>query len=41
MSDPSRKTLLIVYQSTTGATRQMAEAVARGATDEGGCMCAF
>jgi len=36
MSDPSRKILLIIYQSTTGATRQMAEAVARGATDEGG-----
>lgn len=36
MSDPSRKTLLIIYHSTTGATRQMAEAVARGAADEGG-----
>ena len=29
------KTLLIVYDSVTGATRQMADAVARGAHDEG------
>lgn len=28
------KTLLLVYQSTTGATEQMIRAVARGATDE-------
>lgn len=36
MNAPSSKTLLIVYQSTTGATRQMADAVAQGAIEEGG-----
>jgi len=36
MSDPSRKTLLLVYHSMTGATRQMIEAVARGAGTEAG-----
>ncbi len=34
MPDPSRKTLLLVYHSMTGATRQMIEAVARGAGTE-------
>lgn len=36
MNTPPSKTLLIVYQSTTGATRQMADAVAQGAIEEGG-----
>lgn len=36
MPDPSRKTLLLVYHSMTGATRQMIEAVARGAGTEAG-----
>jgi multimeric flavodoxin WrbA len=30
MPDPSSKILLLVYHSSTGATRQMIEAVARG-----------
>ncbi len=33
---PDAKTLLIVYHSMTGGTRQMAEAVGAGARDEGG-----
>ncbi len=36
MSSSSCKTLLVVYQSTTGATEQMAQAVAAAATAEGG-----
>ncbi|MDD2991552.1 MAG: NAD(P)H-dependent oxidoreductase [Zoogloea sp.] len=36
MSDPSHKTLLLVYHSMTGATHQMIEAVARGAGTEAG-----
>lgn len=35
MPDSHRKTLLIVYQSTTGATEQMAHAVAAAARAEG------
>jgi len=34
-SDVSTKTLLIVFHSLTGGTRQMAEAAARGAQSEG------
>lgn len=36
MPDPSSKILLLVYHSSTGATHQMIEAVARGASDEAG-----
>lgn len=36
MSSSSRKTLLVVHQSTTGATEQMARAVAAAALAEGG-----
>lgn len=36
MPDPSRKTLLLVYHSMTGATLQMIDAVARGAGTEPG-----
>ena len=34
MTDTSRKTLLLVYHSWTGATEQMIQAVARGAASE-------
>ena len=36
MSSSSSKTLLVVYHSTTGATEQMAQAVATAAQTEGG-----
>ncbi|MCK6393591.1 flavodoxin family protein [Zoogloea sp.] len=36
MPDPSRKTLLLIYHSMTGATHQMIDAVAQGAGTEPG-----
>lgn len=37
MIQPQRKTLLIVWHSQTGGTRQMAEAARAGAASEAGC----